>query len=223
MTDDATNLDRRALYRLEPPPVLEPILSIIQDGHRVMASAVIDVTLTGMRVEFDDTEIVHFTPPQDVIVSLQAPGLDGFADIGARIVFAAYTPDRCIVGLEFIDKPELSERATSTFFSIFNRRGKIREAVTLGEGEISAYLLDSAHDPNVAATLEVRVVNYSPTGIGFLAREQADTVLRNRVSASLALKLLETDEYTTVSIQICHRVAQTDAAYYGCLFEAVPG
>ena len=223
MTDDATNLDRRALYRLEPPPVLEPILSVIQNGHRVMASAVVDVTLTGMRVEFDDAETVHFTPPRDVIVSLQAPGLDGYADIGARVVFAAYTPDRCIVGLEFIDKPELSERATSTFFSIFNRRGKIREAVTLGKGEVSAYLLDSAHDSDVAATLEVGVVNYSPTGIGILANEQADTVLRDRVSVSLALKLGEADEYTTVSVQICHRVERSDAVCYCCLFTKAPG
>ena len=66
-------------------------------------------------------------------------------------------------------------------------------------------------------------MNYSPTGIGILANEQADTVLRDRVSVSLALKLGEADEYTTVSVQICHRVERSDAVCYCCLFTKAPG
>ncbi len=219
MTEHTSHLERRAVYRHKPPTVLEPILSIIYDGRRVMASTVVDVTLTGMRIEFDDADNVHFTPRQEVIASMQAPGLDGYADIAARIAFAAHTPEDYIVGLEFIDTPELSERVTSTFFSVFNRRGKMREAVIVGTGQVSAYLLDSAHDSSVSATLEVGVVNYSPTGIGFLASAEIDSVLRDRESASLALKQSEADEFTTVPVRICHRAVRSDDVYYGCWFQ----
>ena len=223
MTERTGILERRAVYRHEPPPVLEPMLSILHDGRRAVASAVIDVTLTGMRVEFDDSQAVRFVPPEDVILSVQSPGLDGYVSIAARIAFSDYTSERNVVGLEIIDTPELSERVTSTFFSIFNRRGKIRETVTHGKSDILAYLLDSANDSSVAATLEVGVVNYSPMGIGFLAGAETDSVLRDRASASLALKLSEEDEFATFPVRICHRAAQSDAVYYGCLFQEAAG
>ena len=122
MTESPVDENRREAYRLEPAPVMQPIMHIIFDGQRVMADSVVNATQGGTRLEFEGAKLANLVPGQTVTASVQAPGLDGCADIPSRVVFSAFRGGRQIVGLVFTEKPDLSDRATSAFFSVFNRR-----------------------------------------------------------------------------------------------------
>jgi hypothetical protein len=212
MIENTNDSNRRERYRLEPPPVLEPILSVIHDGRRVTADTVIDVNLSGARVEFDLSKTLTFGPAQTVTVSVQAPGLDGCADMPARIVFSGTKASRQIVGLVFTETPELSDRSTSDFFGVFNRRADRREAASERESAVAAYVVGDTG-------LSLKVLNHSASGIGFMVDESTDTVLREHGSLALELELPQQDDRVTVSVRVCHRAARHDAVYYGCMIQ----
>jgi hypothetical protein len=212
MTGNTDYLDRRERYRLEPPPVLEPILTIIRGGLRISAERVIDVNMSGARAEFDASEPFDIAPGQDVTVSVQAPGLDGSADISARIVFSSVRQSRHVVGLVFTQTPDLSDRSTSDFFSVFNRRGSRRNSTPAGHNGVSARLLDPAR-------VELKVINHTSQGIGFIVDEKTDGLLRDRDSLALTLQMPEDAVQVEVTVRICHRASRSDSVYYGCMIQ----
>lgn len=215
MEENITGADRRVAYRFAPPPVMEPLLSVICDGERVTATAVLDATLGGARVEFTGGQHGALTPGREVTASVQAPGLDGWADIPARIVFSAMQDGRHVVGLVFIEQPDLSDRATSAFFTVFNRREQERETAQAPERRVSARVLG---DDRSATPLEVEVLNHSSKGLGFVVDKSLDERLRGRDSIPLAVTLPDGGAQTTVELRICHRATRTDAVYYGGVF-----
>ncbi|MCZ6774425.1 MAG: hypothetical protein O7G83_20900 [Proteobacteria bacterium] len=216
MVEHTIDSNRRERYRLEPSPVLEPILSIIHDGRRVTADTVIDVNLSGARVAFEGSITLNIVPGENVTASVQAPGLDGCADIPARIIFSAIKASRHVVALVFTQTPDLSDRATSDFFSVFNRRADLREAASEPESAASATLVGEAR-------VDLKVLNHSTRGIGFIVDEQTDALLRERQSLALAIQLPQQHDPVAVSVRICHRAALTDTVYYGCMIQSTGG
>ncbi len=82
------NNNRRELYRCEPAPVWAPILSVLHQGQRIAADRVIDVNLRGVRVSFATTRLATLPVGEVITASIQAPGLDGCADLSGRVVFS---------------------------------------------------------------------------------------------------------------------------------------
>lgn len=213
MEDQNDEPNRREAYRLAPERVMQPMLSILCAGKRLTASRVIDVTLGGARVEFEGKQHEAIVPGREVTASVQAPGLDGWADLPARVVFSAVRRQRCVVGLVFTARPDLSDRATGAFFSVFNRRELEREPVPAEQ--VSAQLFP---EDTETAPVPVEVLNHSPKGLGFVVDRALDELLRDRDSVPLAVSRPEGGEQTTVELRICHRATRTDAVYYGGVF-----
>lgn len=213
MEGEKTESNRREVYRLAPERVMQPVLSVLCGGERLMASRVIDVTLGGARIEFEGAKHTAIVPGREVTASVQAPGLDGWADLPARVVFSAVRRQRHVVGLVFTARPDLSDRATGAFFSVFNRRELEREPAPAEQ--VSAQLFPQGPETE---PVRVEVLNHSPKGLGFVVDQALDELLRGRDSVPLSVSRPDGGEQTTVELRICHRATRTDAVYYGGVF-----
>jgi len=204
--------NRRLMYRLEPPPVWAPILSIIVDGRRVRAATVIDVNLRGVRIALPQDDTLKLERGLTVTASIQAPGLDGCADIRGRVVFTADSGERRVVAVAFLDEPDLSDRTTADFFSVFNRRQEMRQAPAAGE-VVEALVLDAAGQPD--GVIDLTVLNQSAAGIGFVVDATTDAYMRDCAAVAISLAV-PAEERETRAAHLRHRSSREDAVYYGC-------
>jgi hypothetical protein len=204
--------DRRVAYRFEPPAVWSPIVAVIHQGRRIKADQVADVSLYGMRLAFQLADCPAFEAGMEVITSIQAPGLDGCADITGRIVFCASNPIHRIVAIQFLAQPDLSDRITADFFSVFNRRQGRREDPTPGE-TIAALVLNARGEAD--GVIDLRVLNQSQSGIGFVVDQSTDAYLRDTDTGALGLEL-GINSGAVREARIRHRSDREDEIYYGC-------
>jgi hypothetical protein len=209
--------NRRRAYRYAPPQVMAPVLSITHDGTRTRVDSVIDINLRGARVAFDGAEVHNFNSGQEVTVTLQAPGLDGSVDIGARVVFSAKQGQRHVIALVFISEPDLADRADGNFFSIFNRREDQRAASVAA---ITAMLMANRAASDDITGFEVKVINHSSKGIGFTVDETLDNLIRGREAVDLRIQTDSDEDASQHTARILHRVTRSDTIYYGCMFSA---
>lgn len=217
--DDTTTNNRRQLYRFEPPPVWAPIFSVICAGKRCTAEQVIDVNLKGVRVVFAATALPTLVTGQEITTSIQAPGLDGCVDIRGRIVFSATRAANLMVAIAFIECPDLDDRVTADFFSVFNRREDLRQMFSAAGDTLSALILNASGEADGVIDLMLR--DRSHKGFGFVVDEHTDAFMQDHFGASVALHL--PDQQTAVGpAQVRRRDARDDAVHYGCTFERTP-
>ncbi len=207
--------DRRQAYRCEPSQLMAPVLSIIHNGRRLQAERVIDVTLRGARVEFASAAGAAITSGAAITVTLMAPGLDGCADVAARVVFSASRGQRHVVAMVFVDEPDVADRCDSAFFSVFNRRSTQRSD---GVTAISAMLLPGDDQP--AEPIELKVINHSSGGIGFLVDAALDELIRGRDALDIAVHSDDAGEPRHRTARVLHRATNANAIYYGCMYAA---
>ena len=217
--NESSVLDRRQKYRCEPAPVWAPLVSLISAGRRFSANKVVDVTLDGARLELSANDAAAFTQGQEVTASIQAPGLDGCADIRGRIVFRADHAGRNVLAIAFTETPDLSERSTAHFFSVFNRREDKRAASDPGADVVSAVLLNAEGEAD--AVIDLTLVDHSAKGVGFSVDPHTDRFIRDSDPAAVALSLPDQQDATRPA-QLRRREARQDGVYYGCTFGAAP-
>lgn len=213
-----SNNNRRLVYRLQPPPVWAPIFSVMVNGTRCTAEQVIDVNLNGVRVTFAASKLAALTAGALVTTSIQAPGLDGSADISGRVVFSAIHGASLVVAIAFIETPDLADRVTADFFSVFNRREDEREMTAPGSDRISALVLNAAGEADGVIDLMLR--DHSNKGVGFIVDEHTDAFLQD-TAGGLALPLPHQQEAVWPA-QVRRREAREDTVHYGCTFDRAP-
>jgi len=196
---------------------MEPVMTLLVDGTRTPVDSVIDINLHGARVRFAEQSALHLRPGQKVTVTLQAPGLDGCVDIESSIVFSAVKESRIVVALKFISEPDLGDRTDGNFFSIFNRREQRRE---VGVAALRAMLVANREAPDNLGDIEVKVINHSKRGIGFVVDRTLDDLLRGREVVDLKIHTQAEVNPLPQSARILHRVLRSDTIYYGCMFAA---
>lgn len=201
--------NRRQMYRCEPPPVAAPTLAVYRGDKGSTADFVIDVTLSGVRAALPAAGSPVLAEGDAVIVAIQAAGLDGQVEIGARVVFACDEGAQRIVALAFSDKPDLSNRTTAEFFSVFNRRENLREAPREALS-VEALVLDANGQPD--GVIDVAVVNQSATGMGIAVDASTDAYIRDAQAVALALP---GNGAPARPLSLRHRVNRDDGVYYG--------
>ncbi len=204
--------NRRLMYRLEPAPVWAPALSIVADGQHIRVETVIDVNLRGVRIALPLAGNLTLTRGQLVTTSIQAPGLDGSVEIRGRLVFTADGGGHRVVAVEFLDKPDLMDRTTADFFSVFNRRQDLRLSPSAGE-VIEAIVLDADGQPD--GVIDLTLLNQSAAGIGFVVDAMTDAFMRDCEAVALTLDL-PTEDNEKRAVHLRHRSHREDAVYYGC-------
>ncbi len=208
------NNNRRELYRCEPAPVWAPILSVLHQGQRIAADRVIDVNLRGVRVSFATTRLATLPVGEVITASIQAPGLDGCADLGGRVVFSETRGAELVVAIAFDAAPDLGDRVTADFFSVFNRRNARRQSPAPGADNVSALVLNAAGEPDGVIDLKLR--DHSDSSVGFVVDEDTDAFLRE--GAAVALPTPD-GPHTVRPAVVRRREAQDDSVYYGCSFD----
>ena len=204
--------NRRQMYRFAPPPAGAPALAVQSGAQRITADFIIDVNLGGVRVAFPLEGCPAFASGDAVTVAIRAPGLEGSAEMRGRVVFAADGGGRRVVALAFIDPPDLADRATAEFFMVFNRREDPRETAPASE-VIEALVLDADGQPD--GVIDVKVLNQSPKGIGFVVDGATDAFMRACDAVAIALET-PGEDVTTRPAQLLRRVNREDNVYYGC-------
>lgn len=202
--------NRREAYRYYPSPVMEPMLSIVHDGARSRADSVLDINMRGVRVSFEPERAPRVRAGEEVGVSIQAPGLDGCADFGARVVFSAGQEGKQVLALVFTSRPDVADRADRYFFSMFNRRQAERSE---DAAAIDAELLPARAD---GERISIRVVNHSAGGIGFVVDPEVDAIIRGSEAIDIAIRTR--DDAREVTARVLHRASRAGTVYYGCTF-----
>lgn len=211
------NNNRRQAYRCEPSPVLEPIFSLFWNDRRVSARRVIDVNMRGARVEFRSVDIPQLKPGSELTATIQAPGLDGWLDIDARVVFNAARGEHTVLALVFPHTPDVADRSDAAFFSVFNRRQERRDERA---DDLEATLSREQFEELKEDEVPLRVVNHSSGGIGFVVDESMDHLLRGRDALSVTLRMTKTEPPRTLTAKVLHRATRSGHVYYGCTFAA---
>lgn len=213
--DSAASTDRRQAYRYSPPPIMEPIVTVIDRGSRARAHSVVDINLRGARLAFKGEDAPHLAAGQTVTIAMQAPGLDGAVDIKARVVFSAKQDHRHVVAVVFTNLPDIDDRVDAAFFSVFNRRQDERPDCGM---RINAVVLADNSDDSEPTGFEIRVVNHTNKGMGFVVNRALDRLINGRDAIELAIQTQDRPEPRHVSARILHRAMRTDTVYYGCIF-----
>jgi hypothetical protein len=206
--------NRRTLYRFEPPPLAAPRFSITRGDRRVAAEHVIDVNVKGVRVAFATHDLTSLVVGAHVMCVIEARGLAGKAEIRGRVVFSFSRADSLVVAIAFTETPDLGDRVTAEFFSIFNRREDLRTAAETDE-PLSALVLDSTGQAD--GVIELKLRDRSAKGVGFVVDPRTDAFMRDTPGASVAIPLR--DDAVTPA-QVRRREAKADAVHYGATFEA---
>jgi hypothetical protein len=198
------------MYRFEPPPVAAPKLAISGKGWRIAAEMVIDVNLKGVRIAVPLGVCPAFARSDEVLATIEAPGLAGSAEIRSRIAFVADGGGRRVLALEFMDTPDLTDRATAEFFCVFNRREDRRQGAGAA-ATVEALVLDAEGQPD--GVIDLCVLNRSPKGIGFVVDGATDAFMRDHDTVAIKLPAPGADERAA---RVRHRADRDDSVYYGC-------
>ena len=208
-----TNTNRRQYYRCQPPSLDAPLLSIMHHGRRCEAISVIDVSLKGVRVVFDDT-LVSLVAGNPVTVSIQSPGIGSAAAIAGRVVFSFERGGQRVVAIAFNELPDLADGMTADFFRIFNRREDLRCNALPGSDKVSALVLNAAGEADAIVDLLLR--DHSSKGVGFVVDTRTDAFMRD--GTALAMPLPDRQQAVWPA-QIRRRDAHDGAIHYGCTFD----
>lgn len=209
-----TNSNRRQYYRYAPPSIEAPVLCVVHQGRRYRAERVIDVNLKGVRLVFPTTELTHLHAREPVTASIQAPGLDGSADLGGRVVFSFSRGPQLVVAIAFTDAPDLGDRVTAEFFSVFNRREDLRRHAPAGHDSVSALVLNA--DGEADGVIDLWLKDHSDKGAGFVVDAGTDAFMRGGAAVALPLPDRQQSVYPA---QVRRRAATDDAVFYGVTFE----
>lgn len=207
--------NRRQAYRYAPPLVMEPIFTLIRDGERTRAQSVVDINVRGARVCFPNAAAPKIHPGDEVVASVQAPGLDGCVDFPARVVFSAEQDAQRLIALMFRQVPDIDDRVDANFFSVFNRRQDERPDSGI---RVNAVVHATADADNEPTGFEIRVVNHTSKGIAFVVNKALDRLIEKRDTVDLSIQTAEQTEPQRVSARVLHRAVRAEAIYYGCMF-----
>ena len=205
--------ERREIYRLQPRDDQKPTLVISGESMRAVPDEITDINVRGIKIEFDSDNAPHLLPGREVTVNLSAPGFTGIATIAARIVFAAKRGAKVIAALVFVKLPEAVARASSEFFSIFNRRSNRRSESAPGRSPRLAEVVATATQSRHEATVD----NYSGSGVGLVVDAAVDRLLRLSKEFEIVLRFPRSSEVRRVTARIVRRVPGASETYYGCV------
>ena len=215
MTTKSTS-NRRQFYRHEPPPAGAPLLSLVHGERRHTAAQVINVSLKGVRLVFDDPAMATLAAGDLVTTSIKVPGLNSTANIASRVVLCVMRGAQRVVAVAFTDAPDLGDHATADFFRIFNRREDPRRDAAPGKGALSALVLNA--DGSADGVIDLQLRDLSDKGIGFVVDNHTDAFMRDGVSLALPLP---DHRAAVIPAQVRRRDAHDDSVHYGCTFDGV--
>jgi hypothetical protein len=177
--------NRRNTYRFHPSVVLEPLMTLIQDGERHRVDTVINISWRGARISFHGKQRPLFTVGDCCVASIQAPGLDGCVDIPARLVFRSNQDTHDVLALVFTSVPAIDDRVDGAFFSVFNRRQDQRRT---NRGAVSAFLVPPDATAEDITAIQVAVVNHTSNGMAFIVDRKLANIFLHRDAVTLAIQ-----------------------------------